>query len=107
MKTRKLLAIVLAVAMLASFVSIPVFADGHEGEVLETLGILIGVDDEGVTEDYLESMATRAQAALIHLRLFGLEEEALASKAQKHLPTQQQQPLIGSRFSSIFLQIPP
>jgi hypothetical protein len=81
MKTRKLLAIVLAVAMLASFVSIPVFADGHEGEVLETLGILIGEGD-GVTEDYLESMATRAQAALIHLRLFGLEEEALAFEGE-------------------------
>lgn len=76
MKTRKLLAIVLAVAMLASFVSIPVFAEG-EGEALETLGVLMGTGD-GVTEEYLASTATRAQAALIHLRLFGLEDEALA-----------------------------
>jgi hypothetical protein len=81
MKTRKLLAIVLAVAMLASFVSIPVFADGHEGEALETLGILIGEGD-GVTEDYLASMATRAQAALIHLRLLGLEADALAFEGE-------------------------
>ncbi|MFO7612770.1 MAG: hypothetical protein R6W99_09860, partial [Clostridia bacterium] len=76
MKTRKLLAIVLAVAMLASFVSVPAFAEG-EGEALETLGILVGTGD-GVTPEYLASTATRAQAALIHLRLFGLNDEALA-----------------------------
>jgi len=76
MKTRKLLAIVLAVAMLASFVSIPVFAEG-EGEALETLGILVGTGD-GVTAEYLATTATRAQAALINLRLLGLEAAALA-----------------------------
>jgi len=76
MKTRKLLAVVVAVAMLASFISIPVAAEG-EGAVLEDLGILVGTGG-GVTADYLASTATRAQAALIHLRLFGLEEDALA-----------------------------
>ena len=76
MKTRKLLAVVLAVAMLASFISVPVFAEG-EGAICEDLGILVGTGD-GVTEDYLASTATRAQAALIHPRLFGLEADALA-----------------------------
>ncbi|HPJ21134.1 MAG TPA: hypothetical protein PLH18_02130, partial [Clostridia bacterium] len=66
MKTRKLLAVVLAVAMLASFISVPVFAEG-EGAICEDLGILVGTGD-GVTEEYLASTATRAQAALIHLR---------------------------------------
>ena len=78
MKTRKLLAIMLAIAVLASFISVPVFADGHEGEVLETLGILIGPDEDGVTDDYLATIATRAQAALIDLRLEGNEAAALA-----------------------------
>ena len=77
MKTRRLLAVVLAVAMLASFISIPVFAEG-EGAILEDLGILMGPDEDGVTEAYLASTATRAQAALVHLRLFGLEADALA-----------------------------
>jgi hypothetical protein len=77
MKTRKLLAVVLAVAMLASFISIPVFAEG-EGAILEDLGILTGTDEDGVSPAYLASTATRAQAALIHLRLFGLEADALA-----------------------------
>lgn len=76
MKTRKLLALVLAIALLASFISVPVFAEG-EGEALETLGILKGTTDEGVTEEYLTTTATRAQAALINLRLFGLETAAL------------------------------
>jgi hypothetical protein len=76
MKTRKLLALVLAIALLASFISVPVFAEG-EGEALETLGILVGTGD-GVTEEYLATTATRAQAALVNLRLLGLEADALA-----------------------------
>jgi len=57
MKTRKLLAVVLAVAMLASFISVPVFAEG-EGAILEDLEILIGPDEDGVTEAYLASTAS-------------------------------------------------
>ena len=77
MKTRKLLAIMLAIAVLASFISVPVFAEG-EGTALETLGILIGPDLDGVTPAYLATIATRAQAALIDLRLEGNEAAALA-----------------------------
>ena len=77
MKTRKLLAIMLAIAVLASFISVPVFAEG-EGTALETLGILIGPDEDGVTPEYLATIATRAQAALIDLRLEGNEAAALA-----------------------------
>ncbi len=56
--------------------TVPVFAEG-EGEALETLGILVGTGD-GVTEEYLATTASRAQAALINLRLLGLEAAALA-----------------------------
>ena len=86
MKTRKLLAVVLAVAMLASFFSVPVFAEG-EGAILEDLGLLIGPDEDGVTAEYLASIATRAQAALVvTLRMFGLEAAALAFEGTETFP---------------------
>ena len=88
MKTKRFLATVLAIAMLASFISVPVFAEEAvptllsspvgEGYICEDLGILVGPDEDGVTEEYLDTLAMRTQAAMVNLRLFGLEEVALA-----------------------------
>jgi len=74
---KKLLAVVLAVAMLATFV-VPVFADDvTDAEKCEILGMLEGTG-EGVTAEYLVSTPQRYQAAIMYLRLKGLEDIALA-----------------------------
>lgn len=46
-------------------------------EICEKIGMLQG-EEEGVTKEYLEKKTTRLQAAIMSLRLRGLEEEALA-----------------------------
>ena len=76
MKTRKLLAVVVAVAMLVSLFSVPVFAAG-EATIVADLGILVG-DGSGVTADYLAKTASKLQGAMVNLRLLGLDADALA-----------------------------
>jgi hypothetical protein len=76
---RKLLAVVVVVAMMATFM-IPAFAQEAElsdVEICEKLGMLKGTGD-GVTVEYLTSPTERNQAAIMFLRLQGLEDEALA-----------------------------
>lgn len=73
---KKFVAIVLAVCALATF-SMPGFADGRtDAQYLEKLNVLKG-DGNGVTDEYLAKGTTRIQAAVIYLRLCGLEDEAL------------------------------
>lgn len=48
---------------------------GTDKEILERLGMIIG-EGSGVTADYVKSVPTRVQAAVLVLRLRGLEEEA-------------------------------
>ena len=76
MKTRKLLALVLAIAMMASIFVIP-SAAVEAGAACEILGLLEG-DGEGVTAEYLAKGTTRAQGLLISLRAMGLEGTAKA-----------------------------
>jgi len=76
MKTRKLLALVLAIAMMATIFVIPSAAVSN-GAACEILGLLKG-EGEGVTAEYLAKGTTRAQGLLITLRARGLEDEALA-----------------------------
>lgn len=52
MNTRGFVAVVLSVAMLASFISVPAFAEG-EGAICEELDILTGTDEDGITDEYL------------------------------------------------------
>lgn len=82
MNSKKILALVLAFAMMFSTIS-TVFADttatiGADAKALETLGVLKGDTSAGVTTDYLAKTTTRMQAAIMYLRLKGLEDEALA-----------------------------
>ncbi|MGE5677585.1 MAG: esterase, partial [Pseudomonadota bacterium] len=82
MNNKKILALVLAFAMIFSTIS-TVFADttatiGADAKALETLGVLKGDTSAGVTSDYLAKTTTRMQAAIMYLRLKGLEDEALA-----------------------------
>jgi len=76
MKTRKLLALVLAIAMIATVFVVPSAAVAP-GAACEILGLLEG-DGEGVTAEYLAKGTTRAQGLLITLRAKGLEAEAKA-----------------------------
>ncbi len=76
MKTRKLLALVLAIAMIATVFVVPSAAVAP-GAACEILGLLEG-DGEGVTAEYLAKGTMRVQGLLITLRARGLEGEALA-----------------------------
>ncbi|MGI6504799.1 MAG: hypothetical protein ACOX2V_00200 [Clostridia bacterium] len=76
MKTRKLLALVLAIAMIATVFVVPSAAVAP-GAACEILGLLEG-DGEGVTAEYLAKGTMRVQGLLITLRARGLEDEALA-----------------------------
>jgi len=82
MNNKKILALVLAFAMMFSTIS-TVFADttatiGADAEALKTIGVLKGENSEGVTPAYLAKTTTRMQAAIMFLRLKGLEDEAMA-----------------------------
>ena len=77
---KKLLALLLAVTMIASVLTVPVFAADEvaplsSGAKLELLGLLLG-DGEGVTEAYLAKSSTRMQLAILNARWLGYEQEA-------------------------------
>jgi hypothetical protein len=74
---KKLMAIVLTVAMLASFAVVPAFADTmDDAQIVTTLGMIEGTG-KGVTTEYLASTPQRYQAAKMFLVLKGLYEDAL------------------------------
>ena len=79
---RKLMAVIVSLALMATLV-IPSFAAAapSDAEICETLGMLKG-EGEGVTEEYLATTPQRYQAAIMFLRLKGLEEEALAYEGE-------------------------
>lgn len=80
---KKLLAVVVAICVLATF-TIPAFAADTEttktdAQIVTTLGVLKGQSvSEGVTDAYLATTPNRLQGAIMFLRLKGLEEDALA-----------------------------
>ncbi len=81
MNNKKILALLLAFAMMFSSITVA-FADatttiGTDAAALKTMGVLQG-DDGGVTPTYLAKETTRMQAAIMFLRLKGLEDEAKA-----------------------------
>lgn len=78
---KKILALLLAFAMMFSSITVA-FADesaaiGAEAKALEVMGVLKG-DTGTVTPEYLVKETTRMQAAIMYLRLRGLEDEAKA-----------------------------
>ncbi|NLK36008.1 MAG: hypothetical protein GX301_11345, partial [Gracilibacteraceae bacterium] len=78
---KKILALLLAFAMMFSSITVA-FADepatiGADAKALETMGVLQG-DTGTVTPEYLVKETTRMQAAIMYLRLRGLEDEAKA-----------------------------
>jgi hypothetical protein len=82
MNNKKILALLLAFAMMFSTIT-TAFADttatiGEDAEALKIMGVLQGENSEGVTPEYLAKETTRMQAAIMYLRLKGLEEEAMA-----------------------------
>lgn len=85
---KKFLAVVLAVAMIASSMATAFAADDPlaekypEAALMRDLGILKG--STGVTEAYLQQKPVRIQAAILTLRLMGKEEEALAYSGLAH-----------------------
>ena len=81
MNNKKILALILAFAMMFSSITVA-FADttatiGADAAALKNMGVMLG-DDGGVTPEYLAKETTRMQAAIMYLRLAGLEDEAKA-----------------------------
>lgn len=79
---KKILSLLLAFAMIFSTITVA-FADetatiGADAEALKIIGVLKGDTTAGVTPEYLAKETTRMQAAIMYLRLKGLEEEAMA-----------------------------
>lgn len=75
---KKVLALVLSLAMIVSTFTVSFAAEEKtDAEICEALGMLQG-EGNGVTDEYLAKSTTRFQAALMFLRLQGLEDEALA-----------------------------
>lgn len=75
---KKVTALVLAFAMVLSTFTVSFAAETQtDAQICETLGMLQGTGD-GVSEDYLASTPARYQAAILFLRLKGLEAEASA-----------------------------
>ena len=77
---KKLLALLLTIAMIASVLVAPVFAADEDtplsnGAKLELLGLLIG-DGDGVTETYLAKSSTRMQLGILNARWLGYEQDA-------------------------------
>lgn len=78
--SKKILALLLAFALVFSTVTVA-FAEeatiGADAQIVKTIGMLQG-SGNGVTAEYLATQPTRMQAAIMFLRLKGLEAEALA-----------------------------
>ncbi|MCL2057893.1 MAG: hypothetical protein FWH01_02380 [Oscillospiraceae bacterium] len=77
---KKLLALLISIALLATVFAVPVFAADEDvplsnGAKLELLGLLIG-DGDGVTDAYLAKSSTRMQLAILNGRWLAYEQEA-------------------------------
>jgi len=73
---KKILSMILAVALLSAFFVVPVSADvSGDAQICADLNVLRG-DGSGVNEEYLAKLTNRSQGAKILLRLMGLEDEA-------------------------------
>ncbi len=78
--SKKILALLLAFALVFSTVTVAFAAEdtiGADAQIVTTIGMLQG-SGNGVTAEYLATQPTRLQAAIMFLRLKGLETEALA-----------------------------
>jgi len=75
-KLKKLLAVIIVVAFMATFGLPALAAEMTDAEKCETIGILQG-SGSGVDADYLAADTTRLQAAILTLRFLGKEAEAL------------------------------
>lgn len=74
---KKLISLVLSVTMVIAMLSGPVYGRTYtEAQICEEIGMLEG-EGYGITETYLLKNTTRLQAAIMYLRLLGLEDEAL------------------------------
>ncbi len=84
---KKFIALFLAFALMFSTLTIA-FANttiSDEAAIAEAIGMLKG-EGNGVTPEYLATQPTRLQAAIMYLRLRGLEEEALAWTGTANFP---------------------
>ena len=81
---KRILAVILTVAMLASVAMVPVFAADEtaapaamtDGEKIAIVGLLKGDSEDGVTEEYLAKSSTRMQMAILYARWLDFEAEA-------------------------------
>ncbi len=78
-KFKKVLAAIMTILIINSSIMVTVFADTSKsaGEICASLGVLKG-GTNGVDASYLAIPTQRIQAAIIYLRMMGLEDEAKA-----------------------------
>ncbi|MGI6778241.1 MAG: hypothetical protein ACOX7R_09590 [Acetivibrionales bacterium] len=81
-KPEKVLIILFTILLLIT-AALPVYAVEamSDAEICEKLGILKG-EGSGLTDEYLDSVPTRMQAAIMFLRLKGLENKAIEYQGQ-------------------------
>lgn len=80
---KKYLAFMLAITLTLSTYSFSFAAEAIDDvDVVKLLGMLKG-DGDGLTKEYLDKKTTRLQAAIMYLRLNGLEEEAMLCRESK------------------------
>jgi hypothetical protein len=105
---KKLLAVVVAICVLATF-TVPAFAaetTKTDAEYVAELGVLKG-DGNGVDATYLAKGTTRIQAAIIYLRLLGLENEALAYSSEDNFDDAKDVAWAGGRSVLAYLKANP
>lgn len=79
MNKKKMISLILAFAMvLSTITTVSAAAIGSDAKTISAIGVLSGDSGDGVTAEYLAKETTRIQAAIMYLRLQGLEKEALA-----------------------------
>jgi hypothetical protein len=107
--SKKLVALVLAVALVFS-----TFTTAFAGEALPvdaqaavTIGMLQGDSSAGVTNQYLTTAPDRLQAAIMYLRLKGLEQEALAYTSTENFADANEEAWQGGRNVMAYLKANP
>ncbi|MFZ5353374.1 MAG: hypothetical protein ACOZCL_11740 [Bacillota bacterium] len=86
--SKKLTALLLAFVLVFSTFTMAFAEETLSGDaaIVAAIGMLKGDSEAGVTAEYLASTPTRLQAAILFLRLKGLEEEALAYTGTENFP---------------------
>ncbi len=111
MDKKRVLSLILALTMVLSTVP-TVFAGamaaiGTDAKIISDIGVLSGDSADGVTAEYLAKETTRIQAAIMYLRLQGLEKEALAYKGTANFKDSNTMAWAGGKAVMAYLKANP